>query len=86
MELTALQSVINVGLLRLYGYRFPPPTLRFRMSCGFQPTSSPIPVTVWVYPLVSFASPSEYMLLVTDPAHPKVTGYLLQGFASSSRH
>jgi hypothetical protein len=44
---------------------------------------SPAPLRDWVHPLVSFASPSEYVLFVTCPTRVPSN---LPGFRSHSRH
>jgi len=63
MRLVALQSVMNIEVVGLLGYLLPPRACCFQQHSGLPPTPSPVPLRVRVHPLVSFASPSEYILL-----------------------
>jgi hypothetical protein len=63
MRLVALQSVMNIEVVGVLGYLLPPGTHCFQQFGGLPSVPSPVPLRVRVHPLVSFASPSEYILL-----------------------
>jgi hypothetical protein len=65
------------------GYLLPPGTRCFQRLGGFPWMLSPAPLRDWVHPLVSFTSPSEYVLFVTRPTQVPSS---LPGFGSPSRH
>jgi hypothetical protein len=67
MRLGALQSFIDIEVDGLLGYRLPPGTHCFQWLGGFPSVLSPVPSRVRVHPLMSFASPTEYVLVATCP-------------------
>jgi hypothetical protein len=70
--------------IRRIGLPVPISSPCFQRLDGFSPVPSPVPLRVRVHPLVSFASPSEYVLLVTCPTPKRRTPSL--GSCSPSRH
>jgi hypothetical protein len=79
LECCVHRSIRRIGL--------PVPTLSrsFQRLDGFSPVPSPVPLRVRVHPLMRFASPSEYVLLVTCPT-PKLGRAPSLGSLSPSRH
>lgn len=69
MRLVALQSVMNIEVVGSSGYLLPPRACSFQQLGGLPSVPSPVPLRVRVHPLVSFASPTEYILLC-HPSDP----------------
>jgi hypothetical protein len=67
MRLVALQSVVNTEVVSVMGYLLPPLAHRFRQPDGFPSMPSPVLLRDQVHPLMSYTSPSEYVLQVTSP-------------------
>lgn len=82
MRLVALQSVMNIEVVGVSGYLLPPRTYCFQQFGGFPSVPSPVPLRVRVHPLVSFASPPEYILLChpSDPSTEALAPNTSQGF------
>jgi hypothetical protein len=82
MRLVALQSVMNIEVVGSSGYLLPPRACGFQQLGGLSSMPSPVPLRVRVHPLVSFASPTEYVLLChpSDPNAEALAPNTSQGF------
>jgi len=72
---------MNIEVVGVSGYLLPPRTRCFQQFGGFPSVPSPVPLRVRVHPLVSFASPSEYILLChpSDPCAEALVPNTSQG-------
>jgi hypothetical protein len=85
MRFGALQSIIDIEVDGILGYRLPQRTHCFQRLGGFPSMLSPAPLQDRVHPLVSFASSSEYVLIVTCPTQvPEQPSGVLLPFATQA--
>jgi len=81
MRLVALQSVMNIEVVDVLGCLLPPRTCCFQQFGGLPSVPSPVPLRVRVHPLVSYTSPTEYVLLChpSDPNAETLASNTSQG-------